>query len=265
MRPGDTRHVRILVLDAAGAAVTGLVKGDFSISTKKFPDGGSAWEAWSAAETVTEEGSGFYQVAFTLPSATAEWDFWIRHTSYDVLDGHYQGAMDNYDFDYLYSRIIRPVATLTTDFSLGAEIAMALVANRHQTKTLTVNDDNGDPVHLATDYTLATFILCIANEDQSKLWQYRQNGANFEEKIDAGSWATLANGQIAVDDLGNFSITFPEDCDFFDQVTASDRPQESGLHYDVRADLSTGAANRTVAIIRSSTLTIYVSEGPAAP
>lgn len=259
MRPGDTRHVTIKVTDATGAGITGLVLGNFTVRSKKYPAGGSAWEAWSPSTALTEDASGYYYLDFTLPSAACEWDFRIEHASYDVANGHWEGELESYDIDYIYSRVIRPVATATTDFSLGATVALDVVAYRHQVKTVVVEDDNGNPVTLDTTYE--NFILCIKNADQTKSWEYKYDGGAWKQSIDGGAFSPLTDFSIAWNDSGELTITFPETCDFYSQATAADRPKESGLYYDVRADLKT--TSKTCAIIRSSAFGVYVSEGGA--
>lgn len=247
-QPGDVTHRLIKVVSAAGAAVTGLTLGSFTLTSYSRGYGAGAWSSYSASAALVEIGSGLYSLQFSLPTSAGWWRVMLEHATHTVWNGSWEGEVETQDQDSLYGAIVQPVATLSTSFQLGSTVTAELVANRYRVLTIPIYDSAGVAyTNLATDFPSATLKISIRSKDQTTTkWDAGPSGV-----ITVGA-GTAAN--FAITTAGNvLTIQIPEDAGFFAALaTAAD---STDLYYEVTGDLGSNAA-KTQPIIRSSAMTI---------
>jgi hypothetical protein len=251
-QPGDTTHRLIKVMDAAGAGVTGLVLGGFTLTSYGRGYGAGAWSTYSASGALVEIGSGLYSLAFTLPTSAGWWRVMLEHTTYTVWPGSWEGEVETQDQDSLYGAVVQPVATLSTSFQLGTTQSADLVAYRYRTLSIPIYDSSGAAyTALATDFPSSSLRISIRSRDQTTT------------KWDAGPSGVISTGagtaaDFAITTVGNIlTVIIPEDSGFFAALTAG--LDSVDLYSEIVGDYG-GAANKTQPIIRSSTWTILRRE-----
>lgn len=258
MRPGDTDYRVIWIFDADGNAVTGEALGDFTV-TARYIDYAGAAASYTHNAALTEIASGAYDFSFSRPANAGFFDLWVTNDNgYNVIENHFFGETENYDYDYLVSKVIRPVARIQDGFTIGTAIPLTMVSDRFQDAiSVTIEDTDGNPITLDTTYD--NYRLAIRNEAATVIYDYYESGGTWYEKKDAEAPVAMDQDVIEVNDSGVLAITLPEDAQFYEQLTGS--TQSLGLYYDVRADKL--AVAKTVPIIRSSALNLLRREGPA--
>ena len=251
MQPGGLNHKTILVLDSAGAPVTGLTLAAFTPVGYSRGYGASSWATWSHGATITEIASGYYALAFTLPPAAGFWRF--RITANDitrtVLPNDWEGETEINDLDALYSAVVRPTATISSgSIALGASLPLELTAYRWRTLSIPITGID------FSNYPDSSLRLSIRSKDQTTLkWD-----AGPSATITTPSGGTAANFVLSGGGAGStLTLTFPEDCSFFSALAAGN--DRADLLWEVTGDHA-GNAARTVPIIRSSALTILRRE-----
>jgi len=251
-QPGDTTYRLVKVTDAAGAGVTGLTLASFTFSAYGRGYGAGAWSAYSASQSVTEIGSGLYDLTFVLPQASGWWRVMLEHATHQVWSGSWEGEIESQDQDSLYGAVVQPVATLSTSFQLGTTQPAELVANRYRTLSIPIYTSAGAPYSaLATDFPSASLRLSIRSRDQTTT------------KWDAGPSGVITTGggtaaDFAITTIGNvLTIVIPEDAGFFSALAAGETSTD--LYAEIVGDFG-GVASRTQPIIRSSTWSILRRE-----
>lgn len=245
-RAGDTVHRLIRLEDAAGAAVTGAVIGDFTVTAYARSYSASVWSTYTHNAALTEIGSGRYALSYSLPS-TAGWvDFYLIPTdaTRTVYDNHWSGEIETQDMDSMYGNIVRGVVLPTRGALLGSVVPGELVAYRWNTWDIPFVDSNGDPILLASNYT--NFTLGVRSKDQTTT------------KLDA-STGSPTGFVVSGTDAGILTVTWPEStgvgaADIYAHLAAG-ALDAVPLYWEVVANLG-GDASKTVPIIRSSELRI---------
>jgi len=235
MVPGDVIYPVVLVADATtGAAVTGLVTGNFSVDY--YLDTTTP----SAAFTVTEIGSGYYRVNATLPATAGYLNIFISSAGTVVTPDQWAGEIEGQDADSIFAVVVRPLSQLAGASELASEVPLVLNAYRYKSLSVSVVDQNGDPIDLS-GYNNWTF--------------------NVWDQTHTGSVYTLASG-ITGSALGVVAWAVPEDAAFFsfiDTAIAAGN-NTATLYYDMLAD-EAATATKTATVFRG-TLTLTRFEGP---
>ena len=242
MQPAGQLDKTFYVQSAAGAAVTGLVTGDFTVTAWATPYGGST-ATWPHGFTVSELGSGWYRGRFTLPASAGQWSLVPAHATHLVTPFGWEDELENYDRDAIASLVARPIVRVRGSGTLGEAVPdlPTLVAYRKAVITLSVVDDDGDPAPIDVDYTN------WAVGFRSKTTQ--SGGA---PRLDA----THGNptGFSLVIAAGLITITIPDDLTIFGALTEGATPtEEVTITMEVVADNPSG---QTVSIIAPSNLRI---------
>lgn len=248
MRPGDTQHRVIRVINpATGAVVTGLTLAAFTVTALARGYGAAVWTAWTHGATLTEIGSGDYALAFTAPPTAGWWKFRIVHTAgtYQTDVTAYEGELENQDLDSIYAAGSPYSGSVSTATELGTQIPLDLVAYRWRSIDITL-ETNGVPVDLTTYGNLR---LSVRSKNQTSI------------KLDASNGSPtgfVLTGSVA----GVLHIEFPEStgagvADIYAALAAGE--DETSLYYEVTGDVGSDAA-KTVPLIRSSSLRLLRRE-----
>lgn len=236
MQPGESVDHYFEVRTTAGAAVTGLVTGDFTVAVWHTPYGGSS-ASWTHGAAVTELGSGRYRVRFALPATAGSWALYLTHASHLVSPGGWADELQAYDLDAIASLVAKPVVRLQGSGTLGEAAAVPdLVAYRKAILTLSVLDGNGDPY----DFTSWTNFAVGFRSPTTQ-----SGGA---PRLDAVHGTPT--GFSLVVSAGLVTITIPDDLSIFGAITEGATPAESvDVDMEVVGDNPSG---QTISIIAPS-------------
>jgi hypothetical protein len=132
------------VIDAAGAAVTGLVTASFT--GVGFRNG----TATSIPFTITEISGGRYQIAYTLPSTAGVVDlyFFPVTTTYFIQWPDLTAEVEAYDLTALYGAVSKPTIVLNSSGAPSNEIELKFIYNDWHSVTFTVKNSDGTAVDL---------------------------------------------------------------------------------------------------------------------
>lgn len=194
--PGERVYKMIRVRDASGAAVTGLVLGDFTIEAYTVAYGATTLATYTHSGAITEIGGGRYQFDFLLPPNAGYWNVRIYHATHTVFNQIWEDETENRDRDKLFGTLARPTATLSNTTQLGAEIALTLVARRYRQFTVTVTA-NGSAIDLS-GYN--NFRMCARLPNGTKAWESGPKGGN-----------QVTGWDCTGDSDGVLTVTMPED------------------------------------------------------
>jgi hypothetical protein len=240
-QPGNRARRLITVMDASGAAVTGLVLANFTTRTWACDAAGGAFAAYSANPTLTEKGGGLYDFAYDYPSQAGWADVQITHATHTVYDNRWSGEVEGTDLDAVTALVVRPQVTVSTSAVLGDPITLTLIAYRWRQVLITVLDQNRNPYpNLATDFPAANLRLSVRSANQTTtVW-------------DSGPPGTPAGFTLSISG-SVITIEFPETCTFFTALAAGVASVD--LFWELTGDYQ-GNAAKTVALVPSSTLTL---------
>ncbi len=242
MQPADQVDKQIYVTNSAGAAVTGLVTGNFTFVAWHTPYGGTG-ATWTHAAAISELGSGWYNVRFTLPATAGTWSFRVVHATNDVTPWGWSDDLGNYDLDAIAALVARPVVRVQGSGTLGEAIGdlPVLVAYRKAIITIGVLDENGDPAPINVGYTSwAVGFRSLTT----------QNGG--APRLDATHGSPTGFSLVIA--AGTITITIPDDLTIFGALTEGATPSdEVTISMEVVADNPSG---QTVSIVAPSNLRI---------
>lgn len=253
MQPSDQVDKYIDVRNAStGAAVTGLVTGDFTFAAWHTPYGGAS-ATWTHAAVVSELGAGRYRIRLTLPSTGGNWVFYVTHATHIVTPGGWEDELEIVDQAAIAALIARPVVRVQGSGTLGEVATLPdIIAYRKAIITLSIVDGTGAAVHLATDYT---------NWKVGFRSVTTQSGG--APRLDAVHGTPTGFG-LVVDDSGLAVITIPDDLTIFGAITEGATPVDDiTIQMEVTAEAPAG---QTVSIVAPSSLRIKKrAEGSGAP
>ena len=151
-QPTDAIVQHFKVETSAGVAVTGLVSASFTFSSYV----GTAAVAWTP--TITEIGSGWYALSYTLPSATTAYSRVITPVSSanNMIWPDIVGEVEAADLDSIRAALVRPIATTDANFSPANALTFAYVAGDSRPISFSVVDSAGVGIDL-TDYSSLGF------------------------------------------------------------------------------------------------------------
>jgi len=239
-QPLDTVTKFFRVLDAAGAAVAGLVLADFTFVAYVRPYGG-ADTAWAHSSTITQPVSGFYAWTMTKHSAAGHDGILILPvvTTRTIEFVSVSGEVETQDLDSLYGSVSRPVVTLSGQGTVGQTVPLVLVSKRYRKVRFTFVDDLGAQIDMTVDTTYTAYKWSVrATLDQTLA----------PPKYDQTTGITAG--------LGFVEVTILEASTFFNALLegATVADTYEGRH-ELSADL-VAVASETVALVPSSTLTM---------
>lgn len=244
MQPGGSITKYFRVLDASGAAVTGLAIGNFTVTAWHKPYGGSP-ATWTHGASLSEIASGFYALTYTAPATAGQWGLWIvpSTATYQIEFAQISDETENQDRDSLGNLVSRPIIGLTGDGSIGQTQAISLFAYRYRLLRFTFVDSAGDPVDMTDGTTYTAYRWSVRDPAD-------QTEANA--KFDQSTGITAGDGYVEVAVLENSS--------FFAAITeGASAANSKELRHELSADLVSPSGER-VALVPSSVLTIYRRE-----
>ncbi len=243
-----TKYVRRLT--AAGAASTGKVLADFTVTAYHKPNGGAA-ATYTHGSTITELASGYYAWTYNLPSTAGMYGLDIVAVSgTDSVDlVPLNDELENADLDSIAASVNRPIVGLSGSGTIGQVTAITNMVNkRYRELTFTFVDENGANVDMTT-YTNITFGV-RSKTDQT----------TTPPKIDAiNGTATAGSTYVITAALGSIVVKVPEDATFFvlpEGVSVTDSME---LEYELTGDVG-GVATKTVSLVSSSPMTLIRRE-----
>lgn len=241
MQPADQLDKDFYVSSSAGAAVTGLVTGDFTITAWHTPYGGST-ATWSHGLVVSELGSGWYRARLTLPSTAGQWTLSIAHATHIVTPFGWADELENYDADAMAALVARPIVRVMGSGTLGEVAALPTLINKRKSIiTLAIVDENGDPAPIDVGYS-SWKVGFRSQTDQTAT----------PPKLDAIHGTPTGFSLVVI--AGLVTITIPDDCTIFGALTEGATPTDQvTIDMEVTAE---NPAGQTVSIVAPSPLTI---------
>jgi hypothetical protein len=242
MQPADQLEKTFYVSSTAGAAVTGLVTGNFTVTAWHTPYGGTT-ATWTHGTVVSELGSGWYRARLTLPATAGQYVYGLTHASHIVTPFAWEDELEIMDQAAIAALVARPVVRVQGSGTLGETATLPdLIAFRKAVITISIVDVDNDPVALATDYT--TWAVGFRSTTT------QSGGA---PRLDAVHGTPTGFG-LVVDDAGLITITIPDDLSIFSAITEGTTPvDEITIQMEIVADKPSG---QTVTIVAPSTLRI---------
>ena len=154
------------VLDASGAAVTGLGNGDFTVTGYQGTSGATV----ALSTAFTEIGSGFYAYDVTMPSTTGELTVYIsENAGKRVTPNRWQTHVRSQTVDTVFASVQRPVAAQTSPVNIGSEVQLRVVAKRFNSVSVSITDSDGNAVDLS-GYTNLRFTVRDEDHGESSPW-----------------------------------------------------------------------------------------------
>jgi len=238
MQPADQLDKDFYVVSSAGAAVTGLVTANFTITAWHTPYGGST-ATWSHGLVVSELGSGWYRARLTLPATAGQYVYGLTHASHIVTPFAWEDELEIMDQAAIAALVARPVVRVQGSGNLGETATLPdQNAIRKAVITLSIVDVDNDPVALATDYT--TWAVGFRSTTT------QSGGA---PRLDAVHGTPTGFG-LVVDDAGLITITIPDDLSIFSAITEGATPVDSvEVDMEVVGDSPSG---QTISIVAPS-------------
>ncbi len=237
MKAGDTVYPIIQVTDAAGAAVTGLITADFTVTGYV----GTATPVISF--TVTEISAGRYRVNLTT-NTTAGWQTYIIAPvgAYTVANGRWAGWVPQYRSDEIYAACVSPTASQSSATRLASDQLLEVIAYRYTPVQFSVVDSAGVAVDLSG---FNNWRFNVWNKNHTVMSLYSQS-------------ATIV-GTLG----GVLTWQIPEDAAFFSQIAAAITAGEdqTTLYWEVIADAAS-TTTKTEMVLRGQ-LNLKRFEGPA--
>jgi hypothetical protein len=241
MQPADQLDKDFYVSSSAGAAVTGLVTGNFTVTAWHTPYGGST-ATWSHGLVVSELGSGWYHARLTLPATAGQWTLSIAHATHIVTPFGWADELENYDLDGMAALVARPIVRVQGSGTLGEVAALPTLINKRKAIiTLAIVDENGDPAPINVGY-LNWKVGFRSQTDQTAT----------PPKLDAVHGTPTGFSLVVI--AGLVTITIPDDCSIFGALTEGATPTELvTIDMEVTAENPSG---QTVSIVAPSPLVI---------
>jgi hypothetical protein len=243
------------VVDAAGNGVTGLVIGDFTVTTWNRGYASSDFSAWTHGTTLTAKGFGWYRLDAAGPPSAGIFLYRIKanSTSYQhESPNEWNGEVEVQDLDSLYGATVRPVAQLTQSAQLGMALPMEFVAYRYRELAITVVDQDGEEItSLETDFPASGLRVAIRSQDQTTTkWEAGPSGTI---SIPSSGGGTAADFAVSISGA-ILTIVMPEDASWF-AALATGTSSINTLFIEVTGNRD-GDADKTQPIIRSSQITL---------
>ena len=140
------KHFKVF---AAGVAVTGLNTASFAFTAYS---GGSAV---SFSPAVAEIGSGAYSLTYTLPAVATDFSFYIDPVSSANLVqwGDMSGEIESADLSLILASVVRPVATVSSDFTPQGELQIVYISGDTRSILITIADSAGNAIDIENDYS----------------------------------------------------------------------------------------------------------------
>lgn len=156
--PGDTIEQHFQVLDGT-TPVTGLTTGSFTFTALNS----GAIVAWTP--TITEISGGYYELSYTLPASTTEYSRYVvsNTASHTIVWPDIQGEIESADLDLVLASVVRPVATVSSDFTPQGELQIVYIAGDTRSIILTITDSSGNAIDIENDYS--TYGFGIRSQD----------------------------------------------------------------------------------------------------
>lgn len=248
MRPGDTTHRIIRVLNADDSPATGLTLASFTVVARSRGYGASVWSTYTHSAALVEIGSGDYALAFAGPPSAGWWRFYLvpTDTTKQVWNASWEGECETQDLDSIYTGLSAVQLGQIRNVYLGFTWNAELIAYRWQQWQIPVVDQNGDPVDLSGYTNLA---LSVRTLDQTTKKLDASNGTP------TGFVLTASAGGIVTVEWPESLGTVGSAADIYSIVPAGSLTMSQALYYEITGDVG-GVSTKTVPIIRSSTLVV---------
>lgn len=236
-QPGDTITRTFKVVDAAGAAVTGLNTASFTCT------GYRNGSASTISHTVVEIGSGRYSVAYVLPSSAGLVDAWFTPVSASnyIVWPDLTEEVESYDLTALYGAVVKTTISLNATGAPTNEIELRFIKNDYHSVTFNVRDSAGVAVDLSA---WDTWRFGVKNADQSTV---------------GGVVPYLQTTGITANASGVVTIVVPETASFFGLLTTG-QASTTGARWSLEGNEAADATKtRTVGrgvctVLRKETL-----------
>lgn len=248
MRPGDTSHRVITVLNADDSAATGLTLSDFTVTARARGFGASVWSTYTHSAALVELGGGDYALAFLAPPSAGWFILTIRPnvTTRTVWNQRWEGEVEAQDLDSVYTGLSSVQLGQVRNVRLGFTWPGELIAYRWNQWEIPIVDQNGDPVDLS-GYTNLSLSVRTANQTTKKLDATNGSPTGFGLTGSAG---------------GLLTVTWPESlgtvgsaADIYSIVPTGQLVMSEALYMEITGDVA-GDATKTVPLVRSSPLVI---------
>lgn len=248
MRPGDTTHRIIRVLNADDTPATGLTIASFTVVARARGYGASVWSTYTHGAALVEIGGGDYALAFAAPPSAGWWRFYLlpTDTTKQVWNGSWEGEAEALDIDALYAYLASAQLGHTRNIFLGFTWPGEIVAYRWQQWQIPVVNQAGDPVDLS-GYTNLALSVRTLNQTTKKLDASHGSPTGFVLTASAGGIVTVEWPES----LG----TVGSAADIYSIVPAGSDKMSEALWFEITGDVG-GDATKTVPIIRSSPLVV---------
>jgi hypothetical protein len=248
MRPGDTTHRIIRVLNADDTPATGLTIASFTVVARGRGYGASVWSTYTHSAALVEIGSGDYALAFAAPPSAGWWRLYLLpvDTTKQVWNGSWEGECETQDLDSIYTGLSAVQLGQIRNVYLGFTWNAELIAYRWQQWEIPVVDQNGDPVDLS-GYTNLALSVRTVNQTTKKLDASNGTPTGFVLTASAGGLVTVEWPES----LG----TPGSAADIYSIVPTGELEMSEDLYYEITGDVG-GVSTKTVPIIRSSHLLV---------
>lgn len=132
----------------AGVPVTGLSTASFVFTGYS---GGSSI-AW--APTIGEIGSGMYSFTYPLPAVTKDFTRFIVpvDSANQIQWGDMTGEIESADLSLILASVVRPVATVSADFTPQGELQIVYISGDTRSIVITIADSSGNAIDIENDY-----------------------------------------------------------------------------------------------------------------
>lgn len=246
--PGNAITKMLYREDAAGAPVSGLAIGAFTIVAAYMPRGGSP-TVWSPGAVLYDLNAllgasyaGYYLLKVTTPSVgdiDAGFDVKPASGTDMVRTVSFSGEIEPKDLLSIFNAVNQPVVTVSGNGTIGQVTPLTLVARRYRQITFTFVDSNGNNIDMTAGTTYTGYAFSVRSKTDMTA---------TPPKYDQTTNITAGNGYV--------TVTILEGASFFTALTEGASPVESlEVRYELTADL-VAVAGETVSLVQSSPLTI---------
>lgn len=228
MKAGDVYYLHFKVEDAAGAGVTGLLTGQFTVTD--IEDGAAVA---LTVNNFAEIGGGWYSYDVTTGSTTATpltLEVTSSNAAHVMVNNIQTVELEVNDLDALAAVVVTPVAVSTVTSTPAVDTQLVLDKDRYHEVRVSIVDQNGSAIDLSG-----------------------YNNWSFDVETEAQDISPAYNQTTGISGTagGLLSLDIPETASFFAELTAGN--DTVTLYYNVKADKA-ATATQTQNIMRGTIL-----------